>query len=253
MAGFERFDVWEEIRRKCNSAAAVAPNDSGTKRQRSNVSLTAQPLHAVQQPERVNPTKSDMETGRVRKRNVPTAQPSTEPSPALQAAKRSCRDAGSTPERRDRQGAEAQATPLPDVHEMQAVSKHPMAPPTKNQNEAPGGFRYECPFCHVAVTSSLRTGQIDHRHACGRLFRVREGRVAGKAFVYVCPFCTGEITSNVKTGRIDHRSVCGNQFYVEAGAVKAQTRQYPHKCPSCRAVVWSRRSSGRIHIAHKKP
>ena len=43
-------DVWEEIRGKRNSAAAVAPNDSGTKRQRSNVSPTA--LHAVQQPER---------------------------------------------------------------------------------------------------------------------------------------------------------------------------------------------------------
>ena len=158
-------------------------------------------------------------------------------------------------------------------------------------------FQYACPFCETSVTSSVRTGQIDHRHACGNRFRVKDGHVAAREFVYVCPFCEGTLASNVKTGEIDHRTVCGNRFYVKEGsvsakaarefvyvcpfcegtlasnvktgridhrtvcgnqyvkegAVSAKTRQHPHKCPACHAVVWSSQLFGRIRSRHNTP
>ena len=114
-------------------------------------------------------------------------------------------------------------------------------------------FQYACPFCEASVTSSVRTGHIDHRHACGNRFRVKDGHVAAREFVYVCPFCEGTLASNVKTGRMDHRTVRGNQFYVKEGAVSAKTRQRPHKCPACHTVVWSLQLFGRVRSRHNTP
>ena len=54
------------------------------------------------------------------------------------------------------------------------------------KQEDPETFRYVCPFCQGEVTSTVRTGQVNHRSACGKKFRVREGCVASKAFVYGC-------------------------------------------------------------------
>ena len=54
------------------------------------------------------------------------------------------------------------------------------------KQDDPEMFRYVCPFCHGIVTSRVRTGQVDHRTACGKQFRLREGCVASKAFVYGC-------------------------------------------------------------------
>ena len=121
------------------------------------------------------------------------------------------------------------------------------------QKEEKRKYRYVCPFCESAVPTSVRTGNVDHRHACGHQFRVREGRVATKAFVYICPFCSGKVGSSVKTGRINHGTVCGNQFYVQEGAVRAATRHHPHKCPSCHTTVWSSRVVGQIRVAHAMP
>ena len=117
----------------------------------------------------------------------------------------------------------------------------------------PETFQYVCPFCQGAVTSTVRTGQVNHRSACGKLFRVREGCVDSKAFVYGCPFCGGKVISNVETGQINHRTVCGNQFYVQEGAVSGQTRQHPHNCPACSTIVWSVRLVGRIRVMHNMP
>ena len=115
-------------------------------------------------------------------------------------------------------------------------------------------FRYVCPFCHGVVTSRVRTGPVDHRTACGKQFRVRDGCVASKkAFVYGCPFCGGNVVSNLKTGRINHRTVCGNQFYVQEGVVSVQTRQHPHSCPACGTVVWSACLVGQIRVMHNMP
>ena len=114
-------------------------------------------------------------------------------------------------------------------------------------------FQYACPFCEASVSSSVRTGQIDHRRPCGHRFRVKNGDVAARKYDYVCPFCKGHVASNLKTGRINHRRVCGNQFYVKGGTVSAQTRQHPQRCPACHTVVWSTLLFGRIQATHNTP
>ena len=141
---------------------------------------------------------------------------------------------------------ETQATPTP--------AQTTNAPPAKlaGQTAAEEMFQYACPFCAVSVTSTVRTGQVDHRRACGKFFRVKDGHVAAKNLVYACPFCDGTV-GNVRTGRIDHRLVCGNQFYVKEGTVSALTRQHPHTCPACQTVVWSSQLFGRVRCQHNTP
>eukprot|EP00438_Fugacium_kawagutii_P033423 Skav208970 [mRNA] locus=scaffold1694:1987:2844:- [translate_table: standard] len=114
-------------------------------------------------------------------------------------------------------------------------------------------FQYVCPSCGKTVTSTVYTGQVDHRRRCGNRFPVRDGRVVAKSYVYVCPFCQGRVNSNTKTGQINHRSVCNNQFYVKDGQVSKETRQYAHPCPVCRAIVWSSQATGRIQSNHNMP
>ena len=114
-------------------------------------------------------------------------------------------------------------------------------------------FCYRCPFCEGSAHSAVATGQVDHRKACGKLFRVKNGKVAPKEFVYTCPFCAGQVSSKVSSGRIDHREACGKQFYVKDGAVCAGTRQYQHKCPLCQTTVWSSQRAGRIQVKHRTP
>ena len=81
-------------------------------------------------------------------------------------------------------------------------------------------FQYVCPAWQKSVTSSIRTGQVDHRRACGNRFQVWDAQVVAKGYVYICPACKGNVASDVKTGQIDHRTVCGNKFSVQGGVVK---------------------------------
>ena len=105
---------------------------------------------------------------------------------------------------------------------------------------------YKCPHCSESVTSTVRTGQVDHRRRCGNRFRVKDARVVDKAYVYMCPFCNGETGSNTRTGRIDHRSVCGNRFYVEEGRVSTVAKAYVYICPFCNGETSSNTRTGRI-------
>ena len=73
---------------------------------------------------------------------------------------------------------------------------------------------YTCPFCQERVSSTVATGQVDHRKACGKKFRVKDGKIALREFVYKCPFCAGQVASTVTTGQVDHRGTCGKQFSV---------------------------------------
>ena len=81
-------------------------------------------------------------------------------------------------------------------------------------------YQYVCPACQKSVRSSIRTGQVNHRRACGNRFQVWDAQVVAKPYVYICPACKGNVASDVKTGQIDHRTVCGNQFSVKDGVVK---------------------------------
>ena len=114
-------------------------------------------------------------------------------------------------------------------------------------------YDYVCPACNGHVASNVATGQIDHRTVCGNQFSVQDGVVTEQGVVYRCPFCKGNVRSDVRTGRIDHRTVCGNQFYVKDSAVSKNTRCHAHSCPVCSTVVWSSQSCGRIAVTHVTP
>ena len=105
-------------------------------------------------------------------------------------------------------------------------------------------FQYVCPACHKSVRSSIRTGQVDHRRACGNRFQVWDAQVVAKGYVYICPACTGNVSSDVKTGQIDHRTVCGKQFSVKDGVV--QEKAYVYICPACKGNVASDVKTGKI-------
>ena len=63
-------------------------------------------------------------------------------------------------------------------------------------------FQYVCPACQKSVRSSIRTGQVDHRRACGNRFQVWDAQVVAKGYVYICPACKGNVASDVKTGSV---------------------------------------------------
>ena len=126
----------------------------------------------------------------------------------------------------------------------------PACGPRENTDDT---FHYTCPFCEAAVSSIVRSGQVDHRRHCGHRFQVQDGCVVAKKMVYQCPFCDGKVSSNVMSGRINHRSVCGSQFYVKQGKVSDATRKHMHTCPRCQAAVWSATASGRIRVQHNTP
>ena len=131
-----------------------------------------------------------------------------------------------------------------------AQESRPKCGPRRNEDNT---FDYICPFCAAAVSSLVRSGQVNHRRHCGNQFRVKDGCVVTQKMVYRCPFCDGTVQSNVTTGRIDHRSVCGSQFWVRTGKVTDATRRHPHTCPQCGTVVWSACTSGRIRVQHTTP
>ena len=107
---------------------------------------------------------------------------------------------------------------------------------------------YTCPFCYGRVSSSIATGQVDHRQACGKRFRVKEGKVVSKEFVYKCPFCADHVESNVSTGQVDHRGTCGRQFMVKDGRVNAAvSKEFVYKCPFCSGHVASKVRSGQVN------
>eukprot|EP00438_Fugacium_kawagutii_P008899 Skav215707 [mRNA] locus=scaffold2573:242958:252224:+ [translate_table: standard] len=164
---------------------------------------------------------------------------------------------GPTPKReREENSAEAEVlakgrADTSTIPENSAATTPPQLRAAKQRNRKL--FEYHCPACGGAVASSVRTGQVDHRRACGNRFSVKNGKVVAKMYVYSCPFCKGSVSSNTRSGQIDHRTVCNNQFYVKDGQVSKRTRQHAHACPVCHAVVWSSQSSGLIDISHKTP
>ena len=112
--------------------------------------------------------------------------------------------------------------------------------PTKREVTQPAAkrFDYVCPFCNVAVSSNVRSGQVDQRRGCGKQFQVKDGQVAAKKFVYRCPFRDGTVASNVTSGQIDHHGTCGNRFEVQNGLLSNRTQRHARKCPLCRTTVW---------------
>ena len=79
----------------------------------------------------------------------------------------------------------------PEAATADAASQDEPCPPepdvtTKNGKQMRG---YQCPFCQQHVNSTIETGQIDHRYACGNKFRVAGGNVTGRIHKHACPTC----------------------------------------------------------------
>ena len=209
-------DVWHEIQRKRDMAGTRPPNPVPVK-PRTGHAVTVPPVEPIARSEEKGEVRNGQGGQRKRKREANENRKNTAP-PKQTGTDMQQHDSGC--------GTPASATDA-------------------------GEFRYACPVCEGAVTSTVRTGQVWHR-PCGR-FRVKDGHVADRRFVYCCPFCGGNVASTVQTGQVNHRGICGNQFYVRDGRVSMETRQHRHKCPACGAAVWSARLSGRIHVTHATP
>ena len=152
-------------------------------------------------------------------------------------------------QRRQENGTEMTAEGLSDVRGTQEDSNRTEKAtlPTKGARTTRErkSFQYVCPHCDQSVTSTIRTGQVNHRRTCGNRFRVKDGRVLAQAYDYVCPACNGHVTSNVATGQINHRTVCGNRFYVKDGVVQEKSLAY--RCPFCNGNVKSNVRTGCIN------
>ena len=95
------------------------------------------------------------------------------------------------PTTQDDQRADLQARPQEDTQATATAAQKTNAAPAKlpGRKAAKEMFQYACPVCEASVSSSVRTGRIDHRHTCGHRFRAKDGDVAARKCDYVCPFC----------------------------------------------------------------
>ena len=126
-----------------------------------------------------------------------------------------------------------------------AGGPHKLPPACGPQENTDNTFHYTCPFCEAAVSSIVRSGQVDHRRHCGNRFQVKDGCVVTKKMVYQCPFCDGKVSSNVMTGQVNHGSVCGNRFQVTDGCVV--TKKMVYQCPFCDGKVSSNVMTGQVN------
>ena len=90
--------------------------------------------------------------------------------------------------------------------------------PPNNQETARRVYQYTCPFCAISVASSIRTGQVDHRHACGHKFRVHAGSISGRTHKHACPRCGTIVASSQAAGRIQvkHKTPSGKTCRQES-------------------------------------
>ena len=77
------------------------------------------------------------------------------------------------------------------------------SPPTKKLHV------YACPFCQKSITTSIASGNIDHRHVCGKQFRVQNGvlrpTLPTTHFSHTCPTCGTCVQSTIEFGRIQSK------------------------------------------------
>ena len=143
--------------------------------------------------------------------------------------------------------AQDKYTALPAAPEQDSTKANDEASVPANRSKATERekqFQYVCPACAQPVSSSIRTGRVNHSRICGSRFRVKDSVVAEKSVSYKCPFCNKLVNSNVKTRKIDHRGVCGHLFSVQDGVVAEKS--VPYKCPFCNELVHSNVKTGKI-------
>ena len=67
-------------------------------------------------------------------------------------------------------------------------------------------YVYACPFCQKSITTSIASGNVDHRRVCGKQFRVQDGvlrpTLPTTHFSHTCPTCGTCVQSTKEFGRI---------------------------------------------------
>ena len=78
--------------------------------------------------------------------------------------------------------------------------------PTASQQQV---YVYTCPFCQGSVTTSIASGNIDHRRVCGKQFRVCQGLLRPTRltlrYSHACPTCGTRVNSTKACGRIQSK------------------------------------------------
>ena len=115
--------------------------------------------------------------------------------------------------RKDRLPDCATGSVSPEAATASAASHEEPRPPEPDVTAKNGKQmrRYQCPFCQQHVNSTIETGQIDHRYACGKKFRVAGGNVTGRMHKHACPTCGTIVHSEQERGQIKatHRNTAG--------------------------------------------
>ena len=89
-----------------------------------------------------------------------------------------------------------QASSATDANKSDCVAQ---APPASRQKSPE--YVYTCPFCNGEVTSSIASGNIDHRHVCGKQFRVENGSLRPTMrYAHTCPTCGTSVHSSREAG-----------------------------------------------------
>ena len=90
-----------------------------------------------------------------------------------------------------------------DTHEDAIPKDIEQSPPPKKL------YVYACPFCQKSITTSIASGNIDHRHVCGKQFRVQNGvlrpTLPTTHFSHTCPTCGTCVQSTIEFGRIQSK------------------------------------------------
>ena len=94
-----------------------------------------------------------------------------------------------------------QASSATDANKSDCVAQ---APPASRQKSPE--YVYTCPFCNGEVTSSIASGNIDHRHVCGKQFRAENGSLRPTMrYAHTCPTCGTSVHSSREAGRIQSK------------------------------------------------
>ena len=97
----------------------------------------------------------------------------------------------------------AQATEAPQVDEEECGhgQEYVAVSPCRSKERSDKQLEYECPYCHVTIYSTVKSGNVQTAGHCGKQFRVRSGVVA-RSFAHACPKCGQQIQSANASGRI---------------------------------------------------
>ena len=121
---------------------------------------------------------------------------------------------------------------LPSLYHLNAITEIPRVnekPGSHGQDYRPPSAKkpsdklleYECPYCHVAIYSTVESGNVKTTGHCGKQFRVRGGVVA-RSFAHACPKCGQQIQSSKESGRIQstHKTPDGNTCTKASWVIK---------------------------------